>query len=293
MGGEPLLNFDIIEKISKKIKNNSFKINANLVTNGYLLNEEIVKKLKLNDINHIQITIDGLREEHNLTRIHKSDEDSFSKIIQNLDNLLTHSDHEILTVNIRVNLLKESDYIKKFNEISSFLRNRYPNKNLFISPGFIENIKDNFLNSQCEFCKSDIKDFLISMSQNPVTRYNLYPQNFTNECAIRSQYCFVIGPDGELYSCWDNLGYEDKIIGSITKNGYLNIINETIYYRSHYGADIFDDDNCKDCFFLPICSGGCPEKRIRNYYENAKFELCTIHKDYLEEILDDHYEKKN
>jgi len=64
------------------------------------------------------------------------------------------------------------------------------------------------------------------------------------------------------------------------------------FFRYLVDADFLNDEICLDCFFFPICTGRCPEKRIRNKHCNACFDTCAIQKNAIEEILDLHYEVK-
>lgn len=87
-GGEPLMRFDIIERLSKKIirlcKENDIKYFSSIVTNGYLLNEEMAKKIKDCNISKIQITIDGPQEIHDKRRILANGDGTFEKILNNI-----------------------------------------------------------------------------------------------------------------------------------------------------------------------------------------------------------------
>ena len=44
---------------------------------------------------------------------------------------------------------------------------------------------------------------------------NILPQPQAVGCAATSVNTFVIGPSGELYKCWVDVGRKEKIIGSI------------------------------------------------------------------------------
>ena len=57
---------------------------SSIVTNGYLLNEYIINQFKELGIRRMQITIDGLKDTHNQRRPHKTNKDSFEKIMNNL-----------------------------------------------------------------------------------------------------------------------------------------------------------------------------------------------------------------
>ena len=57
-GGEPLLNFGVIEKLYQYLKENRYKCKVGLQSNGTLITEEIAEKLAKMDIN-IGISFDG------------------------------------------------------------------------------------------------------------------------------------------------------------------------------------------------------------------------------------------
>lgn len=70
------------------------------------------------------------------------------------------------------------------------------------------------------------------------------------------------------------------------------IYNDDEYIKYKIGADFINENKCLDCFYFPLCCGGCPEKRIKNFYYGTDFDCCVIQKNNLEEILDYHYEHK-
>lgn len=164
MGGEPLLNFKAIEYLTPRMKGPDIHINAHLVTNGYLMTKEKMERFKELYITFVQISVDGLEEEHNLTRIHKYGIHTFSQIVKNLDLFFSiYNQKDSIALNIRVNLDKTKNYLKKFLEVYSFFKDRYPYQNLFISPGFIGDTKANGRNSACEFDRSAIRDFFMEL----------------------------------------------------------------------------------------------------------------------------------
>jgi uncharacterized protein len=293
MGGEPLLNFKAIKDFSRILaEKDNFEFSANLVTNGYLMTKEKIDLFPELKIHRTQVTIDGLEEEHNLTRIHKQGKNSFQKIIRNLDSFFSvYNQKKSPALNIRVNLAKNSNYMEKFIKVHDFMRNRYPYDNLYISPGFIEDIKANSKNAVCEFDRNSVKEFFF-MSRKAGVFFPIYPHNQLYECAVRSVVDFVIGPQGELYSCWENIGFDEYVVGNLEKDGKPNITNELLYLRYIMDADYLNDPTCLDCFYFPICQGGCIEKRLRNKHCNACFDVCAMQKGNMEEILDFHYEAK-
>ncbi len=83
-GGEPLLNFALIEKITKLASEYwDSPINFHLTTNGTLLSKEIIDFLEKHGF-FLSVSLDGPRDEHNKNRIYPSGKGSFDDIVQNL-----------------------------------------------------------------------------------------------------------------------------------------------------------------------------------------------------------------
>lgn len=69
-GGEPLLASDIIDYISKKLKEHNIIYGCKITTNGSLLDRSnALKALNLWNVEKIQITIDAVGDEYNRIKI--------------------------------------------------------------------------------------------------------------------------------------------------------------------------------------------------------------------------------
>jgi uncharacterized protein len=103
-----------------------------------------------------------------------------------------------------------------------------------------------------------------------------------------------IGPEGEFYKCWNDVSDRRKIIGYINQP---SLINPNLLTKYIIEGTLFDDLKCKNCFFFPICGGGCPQYRLKNKYEGGSFDLCAIRNDkredkqFLNSCLEKHYNK--
>ena len=57
------------------------------------------------------------------------------------------------------------------------------------------------------------------------------------------------------------------------------------------GTDPFDDPECRDCDVLPICGGGCANKRLRaRHYGEEGLTLCSPYKEHLTAYLEEYYD---
>ena len=62
-GGETLLRRDAICQATKKIREKNQNINVNMVSNGYLMSQEVAKELKKSGVSLVQISLDGAKKD--------------------------------------------------------------------------------------------------------------------------------------------------------------------------------------------------------------------------------------
>src|SRR5699024_2138720 len=277
-GGEPLLAFDVIENLSNKFidicRKNNIEYTASMVTNGYLLNREICKKLVSDlKVNVIQITIDGMAETHDKTRILHNKNGTFEQIIENLKDSI-----DLLEgiVTIRTNVNKEN-YLDA-HRLNDFLQKE---KLLGKINHYFENVRPVEDNYSDNLCFSEEEFDSINELYNKTCRIeHKYPQLKSTYCTADNMVSMVISSDGDIYKCWHDVGVKEKRIGNILVNN--NYFDEMKYLRNKYRYTMYDptiDEECKDCNILPICMGGCPEERL-----NAN-ERCISFKYNLKDKL--------
>lgn len=295
-GGEPLMALDEMEKFhnlfTKKCK---IPVISNIITTGYHIDLEAIQIFKKLMISSIQITLDGVGATHNKIKNHKTDKDVFSKVMDNIE-LLGREASDINVV-IRVNLTHENK--NEYIELAKLCEKRFSGfRNIAISPAFVLDRGT----SDCEKCSisqllfnhKDRADFIIDLANKGYhSHFTNYPNPFFYECAIRDTMAIAFDPEGYAYKCWEVIGNKDYAIGKISKEGEIINYNEVILNRHLYGADPLEDAICKDCKYLPICSGGCPIQRIENVFEEGKNCTCTHYKGFMTDFLKLHLKRKN
>ena len=89
-GGEPLLGIDIIDSLSKRMialaDQHSVKYDAEIITNGYLMDARAVEVLAKAKVKEAQITLDGLRTAHDRTRHLVNGDGTFETIVDHIRN---------------------------------------------------------------------------------------------------------------------------------------------------------------------------------------------------------------
>lgn len=165
----------------------------------------------------------------------------------------------------------------------SFFRNRYSNKNISVVPAFIIETTKSCMES-CISNQQEKLEFYKDLSKKTSSKDLIYPSNNVEECAIRNLNSWVIDSKGDAYKCWEIIGNNKYKVGYIDENG-MHITNQKILNRYLYGADPLEDNKCRKCQLLPICSGGCPHKRIENKFYHKQFKVCTRFLDCLDDYL--------
>ena len=101
-GGEPLVGIKRIDQISQGLKDRSIPFQSTMISNGYLFNEEIVKRsVELWRLQRIQITLDGTEDTYNRVKAYVNVTGSpFQHVLNNIDLLSRNKVH----VNIRLNV---------------------------------------------------------------------------------------------------------------------------------------------------------------------------------------------
>lgn len=281
-GGEPLLAFKRIVSLTKKMKSLDLNYNAGMITNGFLLNKNIIEQLSELSINSIQITLDGLAEKHDSRRCLMNGGKTFDRIVQNIDLLKKLAPAVKLAVRVNIDNSNEDDFIHIHR---LFAERNYPNTSVY--PAFVEDLKNG--NSCALFDSKKQAAYFINLYRKYGLDFSrFYPSTVRYECSVSNANNIVIGPNGELYKCWNDVGDEKKIIGTLDGK----ITNEPLLLRYLTGADPFDDPKCKKCLLLPVCGGGCPYTRLQNHYEGKNINTCDLIKENMDEFLMLHYKSK-
>lgn len=283
-GGEPLLNFEIIEFISESLINIfGDKYNAGMITNGYLLEEEVVSKFKKLKIESVQITIDGTKSVHDERRFLLNHKGTYDKIICNVKNSLKYKS---TIFHIRINIDKNN--IHMVDEIlDDFKHQGLEGDNIIPYLALIEEANDNTdkIENQCiptvDFFKDEVTFNKKAVEKKFINALNVFPEVKLGYCGMSNINNYVIDPKGYFYRCWEDIGIEKRSIGNILKN------NEAYQTKNLLEIDKrnpFKFDKCNNCKMLPICFGGCPS------FGHGEYPNCIFNEESLKyKILESYY----
>jgi uncharacterized protein len=288
-GGEPTLKIEQIVRLSKKFKEickkNGCSYSAGMVSNGYLLNRDMAKKLKRMSVKKVQITIDGPKDIHDKKRPLKNGNGTFDRIIENIRNI-----YDVLKVSVRINtdntnkdrVFELFEFIKKIGLKDKITINIAPileytemsekvAKECFLIPEFSE--------FEVNFRQKLKKNGLIKSYRS------YFPNHYSGPtCTADCFNSYVVTPSGNLFKCWTEVNFsEDFSVGNLLNK------NPSPYQRENWEKwllwDPFENQDCIKCKFLPICNGGCPYWGNKMIEENKGSYKCVKWKYNLEKVI--------
>lgn len=281
-GGEPLLFPEIVIEMNvaiyKYCQENGKQFQSDIITNGYLLTEDLANKLEESHVHHLQITIDGSKKCHNSRRILKDGSGTYDVIFNNLRYLKNTA----LTVTIRTNIDKSNinEFIRLEQDIISL-----GNPNIHCSPALVE-VSERHLNDLMETCYFSQNDLMSYYNHQCISKY--YDSPTCSDFSLRLFFCeaehfhsFAIDELGNVYKCWNSLGVEKDIYCTVDNDKENPAILSTYFAR-----DPFTEPECINCPYIPICAGGCVMQRKlhnnKNFCADSKYTFLKAVKNEID-----------
>ena len=277
-GGEPLLAKSIIWDLSDRFlsyaSETGVHYSAQMITNGYLLDDTTIESCKKYNINRIQVTLDGPSYVHNSRRkLKNSSQGTFNTIVRNVKKALKAG----INVAIRINVdSTNEEYTDELLDVllENGLNNAYVYLgHLKVATEHCQSI-ENICFEKKEFALKfvDFERLLINKGFNAFY-YPNYPKTKSNNCTADSISSKVVAPDGKLYKCWHDLSFPEMSIGSISSFPSFPNEHQVMTQVKYILSNPFRKDECLKCSVLPICMGGCPSITTNLSCQNCKYSL--------------------
>lgn len=298
-GGEPFLekNLPIVRKIAERCRELDMELSA--ITNGYDL-ESYLDLLTEFNFKRLQITIDGVGELNNRRRIHKSGAGTYERIVKNISLALECG----LKIDMRVNVGRENfhgmkDLIDDL-KIHGFLDKE--NFHYYFKATYDDlNPKNNVTDfdiirelKKIGFTTQKISSMNGEYGKNYATIDKLFKKetygSFSPAYCGSEQGMLLVDPFGNLYTCWNFVGKDDKAVGFVDKSAKRFILNfESAKWRTRT-VDLME--KCVECPYCFICQGGCAG-RAQFEHGNCFREHCGETKEFFNlvatELANEHW----
>ena len=281
-GGEPTLRPDLVRGFAKRFAElhdaNGKNFHFSIYTNAAIPHMDIIRLIRETCIEHLQITLDGLRETHDSRRKSKSGKGSFNVVWENLHRVLQETDATVL---IDVNFDAENES-KVTPLLDALAHQEHSSDRLSVAfnPVFLT-----------EHTCGRVRKQALPVEQTAAIWANLYkmaiqyglkcnPLRFfdTGPCSFWRAGHLVISPTGEIYKCIGMPGRDQCLIGNVV-DGFTDDqkgkLHQLISLRP------WENEKCLACAWLPLCLGGCrfhsvvEAKDIRKPY--CRSELFEIY----------------
>ena len=246
-GGEPTLAANRIDQISQGLKENSVEFQSDMITNGYLLDGDMVVKAKdLWHLRYVQISVDGTEENYNRTKAYVGVSGSaYRRLISNIKQLLDNG----IGVNLRMNFDLDNyqdfvDLVKECNEL-------FPDCQLlqvYAYPvigeykdyrGIINHGTDEWIDTT----QAELNSF--ARTAGCYREKKRLPELLFNGCEADNKSSITINAKGELVRCCEMFG-PDQVVGTVQQG----IVNDSLYNSWSIVADY---EKCARCAFFPTC----------------------------------------
>ena len=264
-GGEPLLRLPVIEALSDRMlavcDRRGIAYEAMMVTNGFMLDGKAATSLAARRVKSVQVTLDGVPEHHDARRHLLSKKGTFSRIAQNLREVVDAAPG--LGLSIRINIDdRNADEIHRLLDLLAEL-----------GLGHRNNLKVYFapVEAMTEGCH-EIQEACLSKSaygrlEAELHRHGFslgltslpYPPRFHGSCAAVKPKGFVVLPTGDIHKCWDTVSWPEKKVGTIFDVDGL--VKSELAMRWLRWTP-FDNETCQNCKLLPNCAGACAYKFV-------------------------------
>lgn len=252
-GGEPTLAIDHYEGFLKRVRSickfYRKQYQVAMITNGYLLDDEMISRLYQLHVWQYTITLDGPPNVHNAYRPLKNGAPSFWKIYKNLQSIAQRTDVPKLTVVIRINVTKDTaKNITQWKKIYDVL---LTNPRFFVEISIVENRGGNGIRGMEHSLVSKADTEYVEVVKN-FNKYKngleeLTPNIFV--CGYINSKSLTVDCKGELRAC--SKLYANNQIGQLVKYGVVkNVVNDKLPLFA-----VKWDPRCRRCEVEPLCHG--------------------------------------
>lgn len=271
-GGEPLLCIDDMIKINQYIIKHFNVVNSYMQTNGMLLNDNIVKLLKDNDID-FNVSCDGINDKN------------YQSFINNVQHKYIHVKPKIMIDNYTCNDIT--------NNFKSFYKLAMKNQDVYLYLDF-SFVKDDIWDSKSlSIIKNQISmliDELIYLYKNHYfVRIGFVERILLNILQKKRKFmCFAghhgfsLTPDGIIYPC-SRFYTNDKLWLCNSMTGEINYDN--ISFIKKYNNT--DNQQCMTCTLNNVCNEGCLYSQLESgnfMHSNIVHSYCELLKIIYHEV---------
>ena len=291
-GGEPLTNFELLQKIIQYIRKFKNDLAVTIITNGTLLREEEILFLKENRIG-IGISLDGPKRINDKNRIFRSGSGSvYDSAVEGIKLLNKYN------CNYCVSATVTNDVIDNQEEVFKWIKD-LKIKNIFwnlyhYSTYVSENEWEKFYKKMADFILNMyLKLDAINVDEERVKeqlKLFLDKKFKFHNCGAVGLNQITVQPNGSVCICQGDSRSSDTIVGNIITDDIDTILNNQ---KNNKWLEMYtiDKSECKNCPAISVCGGGCPLQSEALFGDRKDLDraTCIYYKESLKWLLLQYY----
>jgi len=278
-GGEPLLSVPMIHEIAGPLlaaaRAKGCTFTFTLTTNGTLLTRKVVEELLPLGLTGAVLTLDGPAEIHDQQRPFVSGKGSFAAIVANIKETF-----DLLDLQVGGNFSR--DNYREFPRMLDHLLDEG------LEPEKLGMVKfEPIVPKSGKTVGPDSHSGCISGSEPWVIEAAVYLRGETLKrgfasfkptmaaCVIEFENNLVVNYDGSLYKCPAFMGWPELSVGTL-ESGVRD-------YSVSHNLAVWQNDECLDCAYLPLCFGGC---RLNPLLKNGSIDELDCRRGFYDVALE-------
>lgn len=291
-GGEPFLNYPLMEDVVEYGNRNDLNIKYLTITNGTIMNDSI-KDFICKTFFALQISLDGPKYINDIQR-YGSLESVHDQALETMDQLRSGG----YPVSIKCTITKNS--INKLNTIMDYLCTLGAGSIAFAEASLLP-VDSKFYISDAEYegCITELSRILVrnlnqsaSGNKTPIIgpifdilRSLTTKTRRINYCSAGREY-FAVTADGDVYPCHGFVGMDEFKMGNVhdedfpgeSYNNISNIFNN---------LNVYTYEECSSCWARFLCGGDCVAYSYiyNNDLSKPTKRRCIMAKSFLDALL--------
>ncbi|NCN51924.1 radical SAM protein [archaeon] len=266
IGGEPFMHpniFEIMDYI------HSFNGKISISSNGTLLNERIIEKMKKYDIKTFAISLDG-KKSHDEVRINSNHKQIINAIKLIRENLTKNVD--VITI---VNNYSKDELLELYQILKELKIREWALNHMFSEGRFKENKNELEIKNYLEIVEIYIKllkEYFHDKKPFKLSIHNVYNSEILTEgydsfdiSSHPCEYYFLdsicMKPSGDVVLCPNNNNFKVNIREFDSLPNAMKNFNDNSYFKIN--CEKLED--CKNCRYLHLCGGGCRSEAKRKF----------------------------
>ena len=262
-GGEPLLALDDVRRLSEKFltltKRAGKGYSAEIITNGFLLTDEIAKELAAVGVLEAQVTLEGMRRMHDRIRRPQDGCGSFDRMLENMA-----AASRYLGVTLRIHVAPYS--LESVRELLPYLAGlgmQHRLRKVYFSPLFnyrSDAVAGQFAIEPRKFMGSaefaHVQTELLALAIELGFKVGDPLDVSYGLCTGVRTASAVVSPDGSLAKCYLDVGEASAAYGAIDDR-----ISRPENLAWWHNYDFSKDEECRNCKFAPVLPRWLPQAK--------------------------------